>query len=340
LSVVTSNQVLGPVPGDRGPIPIVVRSRRSGQDRAFRLVAKSAGGLTFLILALIGVFLFVQAWPAFEKMGFAFFTTTGFQTKGAHPSFGVEAALFGTITIALIALVVAIPVSIATALFISEYAPRSLFGFIPLKGFLTSVIDLMAAVPSVVYGLWGLLALQPHMKGVAEWMSVHLSFIPIFSVPKGETTFTSSAFIAGVVVGIMVMPIVTSISREIFSLTPIGEREGAMALGASRARVIRDVVLPFGKGGLIGAIMLGLGRALGEAIAVTFIISLVYVNNFHILTAGSNSIAALIAAHFDSGGPLGLHALLACGLVLFFFTLAVNLMASWIVNRSRSLRRS
>jgi phosphate transport system permease protein len=338
LSLATPSEILGPIPADRGPVPIVVRSRRSSQDQVFRWVARAAGAGTFLVLVLIGIFLAVQAWPAFQKMGFAFFTTTGFQTKGTHPRFGVEAALFGTVTIALIALVVAIPVSIATALFISEYAPRTLFGFIPLKGFLTSVIDLMAAVPSVVYGLWGLLALQPHMAGLARWMSVHLSFIPIFSVPKGETTFTSSAFIAGVLVGIMVMPIVTSISREIFSLTPLGEREGAMALGASRARVIRDVVLPFGKGGLVGAIMLGLGRALGEAIAVTFIISLVYVNNFHILAAGSNSIAALIAAHFDSGGKLGLHALLACGLVLFFFTLAVNLIASWIVNRSRSLR--
>jgi phosphate transport system permease protein len=178
------------------------------------------------------------------------------------------------------------------------------------------------------------------MAGLARWLSVHLSFIPVFAVPKGQVTFTSSAFIAGVLVGIMVMPIVTSISREIFSLTPAGEREGAMALGATRARVVRHIVLPFGKGGLVGAIMLGLGRALGEAIAVIFIISLVYVNNFHVLAAGSSSIAALIASHFDSGGKLGLHALLACGLVLFVMTLLVNLIASWIVNRSRAARRA
>ena len=176
------------------------------------------------------------------------------------------------------------------------------------------------------------------MAGLAMWMSVHLSFIPIFSVPKGTVSFQGSAFIAGVLVGIMVMPILTSISREIFSLTPLSKREGAMALGASRARVIRDVVYPFGKGGLIGATMLGLGRALGEAIAVTFIITIVYYNNTHILAAGSNSIAALIASRYSSGGRLGLHALLACGLVLFFFTLLVNLVASWIVNRSRAAR--
>lgn len=322
------------------PTPIDVRTRRSLEDRLFRNVARGAGLLTFFILVLVGVFLLIQAFPALQKMGLAFFSTTGFTTTGKHPKFGVEAALFGTVTIALIAMVVAFPISVSTALFISEYAPRSLFGFIPLKGFLTSVIDLMAAVPSVIYGLWGFFVLSPHLAPIAEWMSVHLSFIPIFAVPKGTVTFQGSAFIAGVLVGIMVMPILTSISREIFSLTPLGEREGATALGASRARVIRDVVLPFGKGGLVGATMLGLGRALGEAIAVTFIITVVYYNNWHILQAGTNSIAALIAARYASGGSLGLHALLACGLVLFVFTLAVNLVASTIVNRSRAARSS
>jgi phosphate transport system permease protein len=316
--------------------PIRIPRRRSSEDRWFRGIARGFGFFTFVILALVGLFLVLQSLPAFRAMGWSFFSTTGFVTTGAHPKFGVEAALIGTVIIAVIAMVVAIPVSIATALFISEYAPRSLLGFFPLKGFLISTIDLMAAVPSVIYGLWGFFVLQPHLASLSKWMSVHLAFIPIFRVPKGTVNFTGSAFIAGVLVGIMVMPILTAISREIFSLTPIAEREGAMALGASRARVIRDVVLPFGKGGLLGATMLGLGRALGEAIAVTFIITLQFTNNFHILSTGSNSVAALIASHFGFGGKLGLHALLACGLVLFFFTLTVNLLASTIVSRSRS----
>lgn len=318
-------------------VPLTIRTRRSQHDRAFRGVARGAGVFTFVILALVGLFLLIQSWPAFEKMGLSFFTTTAFNTT-KPVKFGVEAALIGTVIIALIAMVVAIPVAIGTALFVSEYAPRSLFGFFPLKGFLTSVIDLMAAVPSVIYGLWGFFVLQPHLANISKWMSVHLAWTWIFAVPKGTSVFTGSAFIAGVLVGIMVMPILTSISREIFSLTPVGEREAAMALGASRARVIRDVVFPFGKGGLIGATMLGLGRALGEAIAVSFIITVVYYNNWHILAPGSNSIAALIAIRYGNGGRLGLHALLFCGLVLFFFTLAVNLLASWIVNRSKVAR--
>jgi phosphate transport system permease protein len=316
--------------------PIRVPRRRSAEDRWFRGAARAFGFFTFVILALVGFFLVWQSIQAFQVMGWHFFTTTGFTTTGRHIRFGVEAALIGTVVIAIIAMVVAIPVSIATALFISEYAPRKFLGFFPLKGFLISTIDLMAAVPSVIYGLWGFFVLQPHLASLSKWLSVHMAWTWVFKVPKGTVNFTGSAFIAGVLVGIMVMPILTAISREIFSLTPIAEREGAMALGASRARVIRDVVLPFGKGGLLGATMLGLGRALGEAIAVTFIITLSFVNNPHILASGSNSVAALIAARFGSGGKLGLHALLACGVVLFFFTLTVNLLASTIVSRSRS----
>jgi len=302
----------------------------------FRGVTKTAGFLTFLVLFLIGLFLFLQALPAFRRAGLSFFTTTGFVTTGAHPKFGVASALYGSVVIALIAVVVAVPVSIGSALFINEYAPRNFLGFIPLKGFLTSMVDLMAAVPSVIYGLWGFFVLQSHMKGIAKWLSDHLSFIPIFRVPQGTVVFTSSYFICGVLVGIMIMPIVTSITREIFSLTPIGEREGAMALGATRSRVVRDIVLPFGFGGMIGAVMLGLGRALGEAIAVTIIISLTYGISAQILPAGGSSIASLIANRFGSGGALGLSALLACGLILFVFTLLVNLAASIIVSRSKA----
>ncbi len=330
-----------PAPHVRVMRPITIPKRRSTQDRWYRGIVRSFGALTFVILALVGLFLFLQSTKAFDVMGAHFFTTTGFTTTGAHPKFGVEAALIGTIIIAVIAMIVAIPVSVAAALFISEYAPRTFLGFFPLKGFLISVIDLMAAVPSVIYGLWGFFVLQPHAASLAKWMSAHLSWIPgpFFKVPAHTVNYTGSSFIAGILVGIMCMPIVTAISREIFSLTPLGEREGAMALGASRARVIKDIVLPFGRGGLIGASMLGLGRALGEAIAVTFIITLRYTNNFHILSTGSNSVAALIASHFGYGGTLGLHALLACGLVLFFFTLTVNLIASAVVSHSRSGRR-
>jgi phosphate transport system permease protein len=315
------------------PIPTRVRTTRSTPDRMYRGVARGAGLGSLVILVLVGVFLFIRALPAFEKMGWAFFTTTGFVTNGPHPRFGVAAELYGTVVIALIGLVVAVPLAIASALCINEYIPERLFGRIPLRGFFISLIDLMAAVPSVIYALWGFDELQPHQAAVARWLSAHLGFIPIFH--STTPIFTSSFFIAGTLVGIMVIPIIASLSREVLSLAPIGEREAAMSLGARRSTVIRRVVLPFGKGGVIGAVMLGLGRALGDTIAVVVIISPVFVLSPHLLQAGGSSIAALIALRFGSGGALGLAALLACGLVLFVVTLVVNLVASWIVERSR-----
>jgi phosphate transport system permease protein len=218
---------------------------------------------------------------------------------------------------------------------VNEYAPRSVLGIVPLQSFLISMVDLMAAVPSIIYGLWGFFVLQPFLAPIAKWLSVHAAFIPFFRATKGTTVFTGSYLIAGALVAVMIMPIVTSISREIFSLTPSGEREGALALGATRARVIGDVVLPFAKGGLVGAIMLGLGRALGEAVAVNIILSIIFGTSIQ-LNSGGISIAALIAARFGSGGKYGLSALLACGFVLFVFTLAINLIASIIVSRSRT----
>ena len=180
-------------------------------------------------------------------------------------------------------------------------------------------------MPSIIYGMWGFFVLQPHMTGLSTWLTSYLGFIPFFK--DSAVTNTSSLFICGVIVGIMCMPIITSLCREVFSLTPNGEREGAMSLGASRARVIRDVVFPFSKGGMIGSIMLGLGRALGEAIAVAVIISLAFPLQFHILAEGGNSIAALIATQWGSGGSLGTSALLAAGLVLFVLTLVINMVA-------------
>jgi phosphate transport system permease protein len=315
------------------PAKLKISSKLSGEDRAFRVLAKVAGLGTFVILFLIGLFLLIESIPAFHSQGWHFLTNTGWQVSGKHPKFGVLSALIGSIVIAIIALIVAIPVSLACALFISEYAPAKLLGFIPLKNFLTAAVDLMAAVPSIIYGMWGFFVLQPHMTGFEKWVSDYLGSTGILKNSTG--IYTASFLIAGTVVGIMCMPIITSLCREVFSLTPMGEREGAMSLGASRARIIRDVVFPFAKGGVIGSIMLGLGRALGEAIAVAIILSLAFPLNFHVLQSGGNSIAALIAIQWGSGGSLGTSALLAAGFVLFIITLAINMMASRIVNASK-----
>jgi phosphate transport system permease protein len=238
--------------------------------------------------------------------------------------------LYWTVVIAVIALIVGVPVSLCAALFITDYAP------LRLRRALIALIDLLAVVPSVIFGLWGLFLLQPNLEGFAKFLAVHLGWFPLFHNPNGNTLFQSSAFIAGILVGVMIVPIVTSVSREIFSLTPPGEREGALALGATKASVIRTVVLPFGRGGFVGAVMLGLGRALGETIAVAIIISPSFIVSSHILTPGANSIAALIARQFGQNGKTGAEALLAAGFVLFVFTLVVNFGASIIVNRSRT----
>jgi phosphate transport system permease protein len=333
MSVTDIGQVLGTDPTER-QTPRAISRRPGPFDRwVFRGGTRMVALSTLLILFLIGFFLFWRGLPAFRSQGWHFFTNTGFQTEqtaSGAPVFGIRSALIGTAVTSLFAMVIGVPIAMAAALFISEYAPER------VKPAATSLIDLLAAVPSVVYGIWGFLFLSPHMVGLAEWMSVHLSFIPIFHV--STPLFTSSQFIAGTVLALMVVPIVASISREVFSLTPVAEREAALALGASRATVIRRVVLPFSRGGLIGAIMLGLGRAMGEAIAVAVILSLDFSNPYHILQVGGTTIASLIAVRFGSGGLLGLPALLAAGFSLFVFTLVVNIGASRIVRRSRSAK--
>jgi phosphate transport system permease protein len=310
------------------PVPIAVRNDRRTGDKVFRGVARATAYGTLVLLFLIGLFLLIYGFPAFHIAGFRFFTTSGFSTVGKVKHFGVAASLYGTVVVAVVALVVGAPIGIVTALFLTEYCPRR------LRPSLISVIDLAAAIPSVIYGFWALAELQTNVVGVTGWISRHLSWIPIFHVTT--PTVQDSLFMAGIVVGIMIIPIVASVSREVFSLTPPGEKEAALALGGTRAAMIRRVVLPFGRGGMIGAVMLGLGRALGETIAVAIILSESFFISPHILQTGGSTVAAFIALHFGSGGKLGTQALLFAGLVLFAMTLVINLLASEIVARSRS----
>ncbi len=295
----------------------------------YRSLASSAGLLTLALLVLIGLFLVLQSWPAFQLAGLSFFTTLAWQPDGTRHQFGIAAVLYWTLVVAAIALVIAVPVSIATALFINEYAPRR------TRRALTALVDLLAAIPSVIYGIWGLAFLEVYLVQGAGWLSNNASFVPIFrtDIPL----YAGSAFVAGVVVSLMVQPICTSVMREVFSQAPPAEREAALALGATRWGMIRTVVLPYGTGGMIGGSMLGLGRALGETIAVALVISPVTVISPHILQTGANSVAALIALQFgESSRAYGIPALMAAGLSLFVVTLLVNFTASLIVARSRS----
>ncbi|MFD7002398.1 phosphate ABC transporter permease subunit PstC [Streptomyces mirabilis] len=302
----------------------------------FRGVLHGGGGLVLGIMLLVGGFLTYRAWQALSVAKWDFVTTEAWEPEGGH--FGIAAVLVGTVLIAMVAIVFAVPLALGTALYISEYAPPR------IRQTLISVVDLMAAVPSVVYGLWGLFFFQGHVVTVSRWISTYFGWIPLFKVdgadPKDPlataTVYTSSTFIAGMVVSLMVAPIICSVVREVFSQAPVGEREGAYALGANRWGMIRSVVLPFGKGGMIGGTMLGLGRALGETIAVYLIISPVFVIQPHILQNGTSSVSSLIALRYGEASPMGMSALMAAGLALFLMTLVVNFAASSIVARSRS----
>ncbi len=295
----------------------------------YRLTASGAGLVTLVVLFLIGLFLLLRALPTFRENGLSFFTSTGWNPAVPHET-GVAALLYGTLVVATIALVLAVPVSLLTALYLTEYvSPR-------MRAPLVTVLDLLAAVPSLIYGIWGFFFLQPHLLGVAGWLADNLGMVPFFATP-GDTNLAASPFIVGVLVALMLTPTATAVMREVFAQTPPGEKEAALALGGSRWRMIRAVVIPFGRGGIIGGSMLALGRAMGESISIAIVLSAAFSISPHILETGGNTIGAHIANRFgDADHAHGLPALMAAGLVLYVVTLLVNVGASVVVRRSRS----
>jgi phosphate transport system permease protein len=308
--------------------PREIHYPRTRADRVYRVIARGAGYLTLVILFFIGMFLLLRSTTAFRVAGWHFFTNTAW-APDQNPNFGIAAVLYWTVVLAVIAMVIAVPFSIMAALYINEYAPRR------LRSALTSLIDLLAAIPSLIYGLWGAYWLQGHIVSLPRWLAHNLAFLPFFKA-YSDNLF-SSPLITGMVLALMVVPICTAVMREVFSQTPPGEKEAALALGSTRWGMIRTVVLPFGRGGIVGGAMLGLGRALGETIAVSLIISPIFLIHPSIVEHGANSIAALIALRFaNDTGPVGLSALMAAGATLFALTLVVNALASIIVARSRS----
>jgi phosphate transport system permease protein len=307
----------------------------SGSDRLFVIGARSVGATVLMITGGIGLFLALQAVPTLRHYGFSFFTETQWQPES--DTLGIASVLVGTATVALVAILIAFPLALSTALFISEFAP------VRIKGFLVSMVDLMAAVPSIIYGMWGFFLIQPAASGIARWLQTYLGWIPFFQVDTDptaaqweQTRYTASAFVAGIAVAMMVLPMASAVMREVFSSAPLGEREGALALGATRWGMIRSVVIPFGKGGIIGGTMLGLGRALGETIAVLLIISPSFDLKFRPLEIGTETVSALIAGRFGEASAAQLSALLTAGLVLFLITLGINTLAATVVARSRS----
>ncbi|MFJ7212984.1 phosphate ABC transporter permease subunit PstC [Amycolatopsis sp. NPDC098790] len=307
-------------------LPRAVADLPSRADRAFRRVTTGAGLAMLAILVVIGFFLVYRSGPAFEASGFGFFTTIKFDA--ANSALGVLGLLYGTVVVALIAVCVAVPLSILAALYITEYASGR------LRGFLTGLVDLLAAIPSLLYGLWGFSFLGPQVVPVSAWLTDNFGWFPPFA-HKENTLFLNSMFIAGLIVSLMVLPITTSVIREVFTQTPPGEKEAALALGSTRWGMVKTVVLPFGRGGIIGGSMLGLGRALGETIAVSLLLPQVPQITTHVLQFGGATISGFIANNSGASG-LALSGLMAAGLVLFVFTLATNFTASVIISRSRS----
>ncbi len=314
-----------------------VRSAAAGADRAFQLTLRGAGLAVLVIMTTIGLFLFYRGSQALADAGIWKFVTTQAWEPTSH-NFGIATVITGTLLIAAVAVTLAVPLATGVALYISEYVPRR------FRQLLINLVDLMAAVPSVVYGLWGAYFLQEKVIPVAKWISSTFGWIPLLGIHdaspndpfEDKTIYESSTFIAGIVVALMIMPIICSVMRESFSQAPVGEREGAFALGATRWGMIRSVVLPFGQGGMIGGTMLGLGRAMGETIAVYMIISPIFKINTEVLHSGANSVSALIALKFSAASPFEFSALFAAGLALFMLTLVVNFGASAVIARTRS----
>lgn len=316
--------------------PRRISRKARGVDAVFEHSARAVGASVLVITGGVGLFLGWQAYPTLSRYGLDFFTESRWLPE--EDVVGIAAVLTGTLSIAFVAMLIAFPLALLTALYISEYAPER------IKSTLVAMVDLMAAVPSIVYGLWGYLLVMPRAGELAQWLHANLGWIPFLDIRGTDadaavpdaSRYLYSSFAAGIAVAMMVLPMACAVMRQVFSQTPQGEKEAALALGATRWGMVRSVVLPFGRGGIIGGTMLGLGRALGETIAVVLIISPTFDVKWNLTEIGSNSVSAHIALQFGEASPAQLSALLAAGFVLFLITLLVNTLAAVVVNRSRS----
>ncbi|WP_267461530.1 phosphate ABC transporter permease subunit PstC [Pseudonocardia abyssalis] len=290
-------------------------------DRVFSGMAKGSGILILVVLAGVAAFLVAQSLPAIVA------PAQDIQGGGGFVVY-VWPLVFGTLLAAVIALVIATPLSVAVALFITHYAPRR------LAAALGYVIDLLAAVPSIVYGLWGAYTFSIASVPFLLWLEDNLGWIPLFAGPASNAG--RAMLVVGAVLAIMILPIITAVAREVFLQTPKLHEEAALALGATRWEMIRMAVLPFGRSGIISGAMLGLGRALGETMAVALILSISGGVTFNLISNGNpGTIAANIALQFPEASGLDVNVLIASGLVLFLITLGINSLARYIINRRR-----
>ena len=300
---------------------------RSRADRLFLRSAAFASLLSTSVVFFILIFMTRASWGTFAEQGTGFITGSTWDSTSNPPSFQILPMLYGSLLVALIGLVIAVPCAIAVA-YLIEFMVRG-----RLRGVASLVVDLLAAIPSVIIGIWGALVFSPVAAGWSTLITKHLGVVPVLS--NSQPNALRSPFIAGWIVAIMILPIITSVSREVMSRVDKDLIAAAVALGATSSSVARRVVLPTAKSGIMGGVLLGLGRALGETVAIFFVLNLVFDTNwYHVLEPQGGAIASMIIAKFGEATGAELNALMAAGVVLFVVTLVVNMFATWIVERA------
>ncbi|WP_153504922.1 phosphate ABC transporter permease subunit PstC [Cumulibacter manganitolerans] len=318
--------------GAGAPTPPASDPSRGGSrvrlgDRVFKSLSAGSGTVVLIMMAAIAFFLIYRAIDALSANQANFLTFSAWQPDAQAPMFGIAALAFHTLITSIIAMILAVPIAVGIALFISYYAPRR------VATTLAYLVDILAAVPSIVYGLWGVFFLAPNMTGLTIWLDKYFGWTYVLAYRPENMPNNRSDLTAGVVLAIMILPIVAALAREVFRQVPRTNVEAAYALGATRWEMIRMSVLPFGRPGIVSASILGLGRALGETMAVAYILSAVYQVDWHITESGGITFASNIALKYGEAGATGTGALIASGMVLFMITLVVNSIAQAILRR-------
>jgi phosphate transport system permease protein len=308
-------------------LPITINRSVTRADRIFRGVLASSSLVVLLILAAVVIFLSIHGWRALAEGGTHFVTDSAWSPDSHH--FGAKSLLVGSVAIAVVAVLIAGPISLCAALMINEYAPTW------LRSSLTATVDMLATVPSIVYGFWGLFLVSNLQAAPAKWLVDHFFFVPFFRTPTpGE--FVQSIFACGLISAATIVPIITSVSREVMAQTPRDACEAALGLGGTRWGMVTDVILPFSRNGIVGAFLLGFGRGLGETMIVVLVLSKANHMTFALMGPnGLGSIAKEITENFTTATPLDQSALIFLALVLFGTTLLVNIFARLIVNRTQ-----
>lgn len=333
MSSITGHSAIDELPDGDGRPPLTGDKAGTGRlgDRVFGGLATGSGILVIALVSLVGVFLVVQAVPSLLNNNANFLTSREWVASGTDPRFGIVDLLWATIITSIIAMLIAVPLGVAVALFITQYAPAW------LSRPAAALVDLLAAVPSIVYGFWGLKIAGQYFEPLQDLLTGTLGWFPLFT--DGGISASSTLAFAGIILAIMILPIVTAISREVFAQVPTTHKEGALALGATKWEMIRTAVLPFGKPGVISAAMLGLGRALGETLAVTLLLSALNTSDafsFSIFGGGETFASRIAndAGEFDSAQKTGAY--IAAGLVLFILTFIVNAAARVVIERRKA----